>query len=67
MIGEACFNPQTPFGSTTSLSYQLGGGIDINAHHHRFAYRLAADMIGSTFYGTSQYSPKFSAGIVFKF
>jgi hypothetical protein len=67
MIGGSCFNVQTPYGGRTSLSYQLGAGIDINAHHHRWAYRFAGDMVGTTFYNTYQYSPKFSAGVVFKF
>jgi hypothetical protein len=67
MIGGACFNPQTPYGATHALAYQLGAGIDINAHHHRWAYRFSGDMVGTTFYNTYQYSPKFSAGIVFKF
>lgn len=67
MVGGSCFNLKTPYGGTDSLAYQVGGGVDINAHHHRFAYRLAADMVGTTFYGTTQYSPKFSAGVVFKF
>lgn len=67
MVGGGCFSPQTPYGPTHALAYQLGAGIDINAHHHRWAYRFAGDMIGTTLYNTYQFSPKFSAGIVFKF
>lgn len=67
MFGGSCYNVQTPYGGTTSLAYQVGGGIDIDAHHHRWAYRIAGDMVGTNFYNTHQYSPKISAGIVFKF
>ena len=67
MIGGSCFNLKTPYGGTNALAYQLGAGVDIDAHHHRWAYRFAGDMVGTTFYNTYQYSPKFSAGIVFKF
>ena len=65
--GWSHFGPQTAFGSKEAPGYEIGGGVDINAHRQRLAYRLEADMISTRFYGTSQYSPKFSAGIVFKF
>ncbi|HTZ75085.1 MAG TPA: hypothetical protein VMB47_14275 [Candidatus Aquilonibacter sp.] len=67
MVGGSCINTETQYGDGEALAYQVGGGIDINAHHHRFAYRVAADMVGTTFFNTHQYSPKISAGIVFKF
>ena len=65
--GWSHFGPQTPFGSREAPGYEVGGGVDINAHRQRLAYRLEADMISTRFFGTSQYSPKFSAGVVFKF
>ncbi|HUO33624.1 MAG TPA: hypothetical protein VMU43_01405 [Candidatus Acidoferrum sp.] len=67
MVGGSCINTETQYGAGETLAYQVGGGIDIDAHHHRFAYRIAADMVGTTFFNTRQYSPKISAGIVFKF
>ena len=67
MVGGSCFNLQTAYGGKAALSYQVGAGLDINAHHHRWAYRIAGDMVGTTFFNTYQYNPKISAGIVFKF
>jgi hypothetical protein len=67
LAGYSHFHPQTSFGGQADFAYELGGGIDINAHHQKWAYRLGGDMIGTTFFGTHQYSPKFSAGVVYKF
>lgn len=67
MAGGAHFLPQTALGGTTAFAYAAGGGIDFNVHRHRLAYRISGDMIGTRFFGTYQYSPKVSAGIVFKF
>ncbi len=67
LVGDAHFGPRIPNFNQDALAYELGGGVDINAHFQRFAYRVEADMIGSRFYNTSQYSPKFSVGIVYKF
>jgi len=67
LFGYSHFSPQTPFGSRQAFAYTAGGGVDINAHHRRIAYRIGADMVGSHYFGTYQYSPKFFAGIVFKF
>ncbi len=67
LLGVSHYLPQTAFGGQTALGYQLGGGVDIRAHHARFAYRFEADMVGTRFFSTYQYSPKFTAGVVFKF
>ncbi len=67
LFGYAHETPQTIFGSTSALAYTLGGGIDIGARNRRFAYRISADMVGSRFFSTYQYSPKISVGIVYKF
>jgi hypothetical protein len=67
LVGYSHFAPQTPFGSQNAFAYELGMGIDINAHHQKWAYRFSGDMIGTSYFGTHQYSPKFSAGIVYKF
>jgi hypothetical protein len=65
--GGAHYTPQTAYGGEGSLAYEAGGGIDIDAHHHRLAYRLAVDAAGTNFFHTYQVSPKVSAGVVFKF
>jgi hypothetical protein len=67
LAGGAHFLPETPYGSLDAFSYELGGGIDLTPRHRRLGYRLAADMVGTRFYGTYQYSPKISAGIFYKF
>jgi hypothetical protein len=67
LFGHAHFVPQTPFGSQGAFAYVLGGGVDINAHHRRFAYRVGADMLGTHFFGTNQFSPRAYVGFVFKF
>ncbi|MBZ5500748.1 MAG: hypothetical protein LAN59_00715 [Acidobacteriia bacterium] len=67
MAGTAHFLPQTPWSSQWAFAYAGGGGVDFNAHRHRIAYRISADMIGTRFFGTYQYSPKVSVGIVYKF
>ena len=50
-----------------AFAYEAGGGIDINAHHQKWAYRFAGDMVGTRFFSTNRFSPKISAGIVYKF
>ena len=67
LAGGAHFTPQTPYGGEGAFGYELGAGVDINAHHPHLAYRLEADMVGTHFFGTWQYGPKISAGIVLKF
>jgi hypothetical protein len=65
--GYSHFTPQTAYGDQHAFAYEAGGGLDINAHHRRLAYRIEADMIGTRYFSTYQYSPKVSMGIVFKF
>ncbi|HEX5424064.1 MAG TPA: hypothetical protein VFW94_10980 [Candidatus Acidoferrales bacterium] len=67
LIGDAHFTPKTPYGSESAFAYKGGGGIDLAFRHSRIAYRIAADVVGTRFFGTYQYSPQVSAGIVFKF
>lgn len=67
LAGHAHFTPRTPFGGEDTFAYELGGGIDITAHHRRLAYRLGVDMLGTQFFHTSQFSPKLTTGIVLKF
>jgi len=67
LVGYAHLTPQTPFGGESAFAYELGGGVDWMPPHHRFGYRLEADMLGTRYFSVYQYSPKVSAGIVFKF
>jgi len=67
LVGGAKFLPQTPFGGQTGFAYETGAGVDVAAFNRRLAFRFAGDMIGTRFFSTNQFSPKFSAGIVFKY
>ena len=67
LVGGAYSSPKTPYGGQDAFGFELGGGIDINSRHRRIAYRLQADIVGTRFFSTYQYSPKISAGIVYKF
>jgi hypothetical protein len=67
VAGEAHYLPKTTYGSDSTFGYEAGGGVDFTAHHQKLAYRLGADLLGTTFFGTYQISPKISAGIVYKF
>ena len=65
--GEAHFSPKTSFGGENAFGYQAGAGVDVSPRHHKLAYRLGVDMLGTSFFGTYQLSPKASVGIVYKF
>jgi hypothetical protein len=67
LLGVAHFGPRLAGFSQNAFAYELGGGVDIPSHLRRIYYRVEADMIASRFYDTGQYSPKVSAGIVFRF
>lgn len=67
LIGGAAFWPDTPYGSQGAFGYELGGGVDLRPHHSKFALRLEGDLLGTRFFQTNQWSPKVSAGIVYKF
>ncbi len=67
LVGFSHLTPQTPFGGQSAFAYELGGGVDLMQPHHRFGYRLEGDLLGTRYFGVYQYSPKISAGIVFKF
>lgn len=66
LAGAAHFLPQTPFGGESALAYAVGGGVDVTPRHRRLGYRLQVDMLGTRFFGTHQYNPEVSAGIVYK-
>jgi hypothetical protein len=67
ILGESHYTPQTAWGPQGSFGYELGGGVDFTAPRRRLAYRAEVDMLGTRFFGTEQYSPKVSVGIVWKF
>jgi hypothetical protein len=67
LAGGAHFLPQTAFGGQSAFAYEAGVGVDVGGHERRFAYRAQLDMIGTHFFGTYQYSPRASIGIVFKY
>ncbi len=67
LFGGSHFTPQTSFGKQEAFAYELGGGVDVNSPFQRLGFRFGADMIASRYFSTYQYSPKVSAGIVFKF
>jgi len=68
LAGGTHFFPQTAYGGQNSLGFVMGGGLDVSrAGWRRLALRLEVDAVGTRFFNTYQYSPKVSAGIVFKF
>ncbi len=66
LAGGVQFGPRIAGYDQGGVAYEVGGGVDIKATQ-RLAYRLEADMIGTRLYNSSQYSPKISAGIIYKF
>ena len=66
LVGYAHFNPSTIFGRPDGVAFETGGGVDFGKPHKRWGYRLQADLVGSYLFGSYQYSPKVSAGLVFK-
>jgi len=67
LAGYSHFTPQTSFGSQEAFAYEVGGGGDISIRRTHFALRVGADMVGSHYFSTYQYSPKAFAGVVYKF
>jgi hypothetical protein len=64
--GYSHFTPQTAFGNEHAPAYEAGGGVDIR-FRPRFAWRIEADMVGTHYFDTYQYSPKVTLGLVIKF
>ena len=67
LVGYSNFLPQTALGNHSAFAFQAGAGVDLNIRQQRWAIRLAGDVIGTRYFSTGQYSPKVSAGLVFKF
>jgi opacity protein-like surface antigen len=66
LAGYSHFTPQTPAGSQHAFAYELGGGVDL-PFKDRWALRVGADALCTTYFSTHQFSPKASAGLVFRF
>ncbi|MGH9639280.1 MAG: hypothetical protein ACRD3Y_04415 [Bryobacteraceae bacterium] len=67
LAGTAYLAPKTVYGGQHAFSYEFGAGADIAYRQSRVSYRLEADIVGTFFFGTYQYSPKVTAGIVYRF
>jgi len=67
LAGATHFTPQTAYGSQGAFAYELGGGVDLNTGHLRYAIRAGADMVGTRYFNTNQFSPKISIGFVYRF
>ena len=66
LAGHAYFVPQTAYGGQGAFGYEAGGGVDV-LRGRRMAVRGEVDAVGTRLFGTYQYSPKFSIGVVYKF
>jgi hypothetical protein len=67
LVGGSQFIPQTAFGGQSAFAYELGGGVDLGSHRKRFAIRAEADLVGTRYFSTYQYSPRVAGGVVFKY
>jgi hypothetical protein len=67
LVGISNLLPQTALGKQSAFVYELGAGVDLNVLHSHWAIRVSGDMIGTHYFNAYQYSPKISAGIVFKY
>jgi hypothetical protein len=64
-MGE--FGSYGRYGGQSAFAYEAGGGVDINIHHQRWAVRAQADLVGTRFFSTYQYSPKIAFGVVYRY
>ena len=67
LLGTADLSPKTVYGGQHAFSYEVGGGADWAPRRSRVSYRAEADIVATFFFGTYQYSPKITAGIVYRF
>jgi len=67
LAGGAHFVPKTPYGSETAFAFEAGGGADWSPRGGPIAFRAQGDVLGTYFFGTHQYGPKISVGVVYKF
>ncbi|MGD0957810.1 MAG: hypothetical protein ABR953_13415 [Candidatus Acidiferrales bacterium] len=67
LVGISNLLPQTALGNQSAFLYELGAGVDLNVLNSHWAIRVSGDMIGTHYFNTYQYSPKISAGVVFRY
>jgi hypothetical protein len=67
LVGGTRFVPQTAFGGQGAFAFETGAGVDFGSHRRRWAIRGEADLVGTRYFSTYQYSPRFAGGIVFKY
>lgn len=67
LAGGAYLAPKTVYGGQHAFSYEIGAGVDLAHRRSRLSYRVEGDIVGTFFFGTYQYSPKVSAGVVYSF
>lgn len=67
LIGYTHFLPQTALGTQNAFAFEVGGGADLGSRRSRFAIRLEGDLVGTRYFGTYQFSPRFAGGIVYKY
>jgi hypothetical protein len=66
LVGESHYSPQTAFGGRNSFAWEAGVGADY-AFWHWISLRVGADVFGTQFFHSNQYSPIVHGGIVFNF
>ncbi|HXW61715.1 MAG TPA: hypothetical protein VEJ45_03890 [Candidatus Acidoferrales bacterium] len=67
LVGGTRFSPQTAFGGQGAFAFEAGAGVDLGSHRKRWAIRGEADLVGTRYFSTYQYSPRFAGGVVFKY
>ncbi|HVB86321.1 MAG TPA: hypothetical protein VNK23_06605 [Candidatus Dormibacteraeota bacterium] len=67
LAGTADLSPKTVYGGQHAFSYEFGAGADLAPRRSRVSYRVEADIVATFFFGTYQYSPKITAGVVYRF
>lgn len=67
LAGGAYLAPKTVYGGQHAFAYEIGAGVDLAHRRSRLSYRVEGDIVGTFFFGTYQYSPKVSVGVVYSF
>jgi hypothetical protein len=67
LVGYSKFIPQTAMGGQNAFGFEAGAGVDLGSHRKRFAIRFEGDLVGTRYFSTYQFSPRFAAGIIYKY
>lgn len=67
LVGYTHFIPQTALGGQNAFVFEAGGGVDLGSHRSRLRIRAEADVVGSRYFGTYQYSPRVAVGAVYNY